>query len=189
MTARSLAGSLPTSVAVRVAPSKVRTVMSSLWLITWAFVMTRPSADSTTPLPAPSNTPPRAVTLVSMVTTDGCTWSRMLWTSMAPSGVVTGGRATTGVTSRSGHSATALTAAATTAPTRAATRPTAHRRAALVPGLDLLSTAGLRGRGGVPRWALEPRRRRDDPVGGAARNVADASLTGCPSGWGATGRS
>src|SRR5918998_533683 len=127
MTARSLDGSLPTRVASYSAPSNARTVMPSDWAITWALVMIRPSADSTTPVPAPSNTPPRALTLVSIVTTDSSTRSRMARTSIAPSAVMTGGR--TGRGSPSSEEITAaLAAVATSAPTTAATRATSQVR-------------------------------------------------------------
>ena len=54
--------------------------------MTWALVMTRPSSDRTMPVPAPSNTSPLPPTLVSIVTTDSSTWSRMDPDVHAPSG-------------------------------------------------------------------------------------------------------
>src|SRR5690606_28715509 len=80
----------------------------------WAFVMISPSSDRTMPVPAPSKTPPRVLTLVSMVTTEVSTRSRIACTSMTPSGVVTGGRATSGLPSSSSSAPTPKSAPAPT---------------------------------------------------------------------------
>ena len=142
------------------------------------------------PVPAPSKTPPPPLPLVSMVTTDSWTLSRMAWMSITPSGVTIAGRATSGASSPSTARTTAVVPPTSRPP---ATAPTTTPSHAPAPGPS--SRAGRTGPpGGAAAEPVAARVRRsavvqvEEAAGAPTGRCSPEPAAGPAGGTGGAGR-